>query len=80
MRHLKSHEAYYYLTKERYEVDCLSKDRTGRLHLYQVVWDNSDANTMERETRALNSAEQELGITGKIIMPLEYVTRQWSNA
>ncbi|MBI5448435.1 MAG: ATP-binding protein [Gammaproteobacteria bacterium] len=74
----KGHEIYYYLTQERYEVDFLSKDRNGKLHLYQVVWDNSGADTIERETRALHAAEKELGIKGQIITPLDYLITLYS--
>lgn len=69
----RGHEIYYYLTNERYEVDFLSKDRSGNLHLYQVIWDDSNPETMERETRALRAAENELGIKGEVITPSSYV-------
>lgn len=35
--------------------------------MIQVVWDQSDPLTFEREERALKSAEKELGIKGRII-------------
>jgi predicted AAA+ superfamily ATPase len=62
-------EVYYYLTQDRYEVDFLAKDQTNTFHLYQVVWDASDVQTMQREVRALQAAEAELKITGHIITP-----------
>jgi len=70
----RGHEIYYYLTNERYEIDFISKDKSGNLHLYQVVWDDSNPETMERETRALRIAEKELGIKGKIITPAIYLS------
>lgn len=39
----------------------------------QVCWDDTDAKTMEREKRALESAKKELGIPGKIITGREYL-------
>jgi len=65
----------HYLTKERYEVDFLSKDKLGKLHLIQVVWDKDNNETMHREERALKAAEAELGIKGKIITPLDYIQK-----
>lgn len=70
----KYEEVYYYLTKNRYEIDFLAKDIYGKPHLYQVVWDMNDAETIARETRALHEAEQELGIKGKIITPEYYLS------
>ncbi|MHB1949610.1 MAG: ATP-binding protein [Gammaproteobacteria bacterium] len=62
-------EVYYYLTEERYEVDFLTKDLNNNFHLYQVVWDMNDPETLFRETRALKKAEEELKIQGEIITP-----------
>lgn len=66
-------EIYYYLTHARQEVDFLTKDIHGKWHLYQVAWDINDAETLDRETRALQAAEKELGIKGKIITPAEFL-------
>lgn len=60
-------EIFYYHTSEGYEVDFVTKDREGRYEMIQVVWDNKDPSTYEREERALRSAEKELGIKGRII-------------
>lgn len=73
----RGHEIYYYLTAERYEVDFFSKDREGQFHLYQVSWDVHDAATLEREMRALKSAEQELGLQGQLITPELYLSDAW---
>ncbi len=65
---------YYYLTQDRHEVDFFTQSLDGTRHLYQVVWDTRDPATMEREQRALQQAEQELGVKGTIIDPVTYFT------
>ncbi len=65
-------EIYYYFTKEKYEIDFFTRSPEGKLHLYQVAWDIEDPKTLERETRALRSAEQELGIPGTLLTPETY--------
>lgn len=60
-------EIYYYTTSEGYEVDFITKDQEGKYEMIQVVWDQSDPRTYEREERALKSAEKELGIKGTIL-------------
>lgn len=66
-------EVYYYLTEDRYEVDFLAKDYKNKFHLYQVVWDPADAETLQREKRALKAAERELKIKGEIITPHSFL-------
>jgi predicted AAA+ superfamily ATPase len=73
------HKIYYYLTKEKYEVDFLIEDSEGTRKLYQVVWDTSDPKTLERETRALHSAMHELGLDGELITPDNYIEKIWAN-
>lgn len=75
----KGHKIYYYLTKERYEVDFLTEDRSGKINLYQVVWDSDDQETMDREHRALKAAEQELNIKGEIITRESYIESLWND-
>jgi len=41
------------------------------------VWDDSDPEVMERERRALRSAENELNIEGTIITPKNYLEKVW---
>ena len=65
-------EIYYYLTQDRYEVDFFTRCTQGKMHLYQVVWNMDDTQTVEREMRALKQAENELGITGELISPESY--------
>jgi len=66
-------EIFYYMTSEGYEVDFITKDREGHYEAIQVVWDQSDPITFEREKRALQAAEKELGIKGRIIDWEEYL-------
>ncbi|MDX2346644.1 MAG: ATP-binding protein [Legionella sp.] len=74
----QGYEVYYYLTKERYEIDFMAIDSKGTPKLFQIVWDISDSKTLEREQRALVSAEQELGIKGTLITPTVYFENNWN--
>lgn len=67
-------DVYYYLTKDKFEVDFYTRSSDGSLHLYQVAWDVSSKETLAREERALKTAEKELGIKGTIITPDNYWT------
>lgn len=58
---------YYYLTKERYEVDFFVHTLQGKKELIQVTWDISDPETKQREERALAAAISELKVSGRII-------------
>lgn len=69
-------EIFYYTTQEGYEVDFVTKDLEGRYEIIQVVWDQSDPQTYLREERALKSAENELGIPGRLIDWQTYLTNQ----
>lgn len=60
-------EIFYYNTSEGYEVDFVTRDLEGHFELIQVVWDQTDPVTFQREERALKSAEKELGIKGRIV-------------
>lgn len=73
----RGHKVYYYLTQERYEVDFLTEDPHGQLRLYQVAWNVQDKKTLERETRALETAQKELGIPGELVTPLSFVEKTW---
>lgn len=70
----RGHKIYYYLTEARHEVDFITRDKLGKLHLYQVVWNTDDVETMKREIRALREAEKELKIKGEIITPHYYIS------
>jgi uncharacterized protein len=43
--------------------------------MIQVVWDANDQKTLEREMRALRQAEQELGVSGKLLDCRQYLQR-----
>ncbi len=58
---------FYYKTKGGYEVDFVTISKTNSVELLQVVWEIDDPLTLQREQRALNEAEQELGIKGRIV-------------
>ena len=64
---------YYYLTKERYEVDFLIQTSHGKKELIQVTWDMADNDTKLREERALNAAMLELNIPGRIVTLESYL-------
>ncbi len=66
-------DIYYYLTKERYEVDFLAKDTFGNLKLFQVCYDMKHEPTFQREKRALDIAKKELNIEGEIITPENFL-------
>jgi predicted AAA+ superfamily ATPase len=68
-------EIFYYHTKDGYEIDFVTIDKEGHRELIQVTWDLSDAKTFEREQRALQLAEQELGIKGRIIIGRDYAVQ-----
>ena len=58
---------FYYQTKSGYEIDFVTQSQDGKKELIQVVWDMSDPKTRVREERALEEAERELKISGKIV-------------
>ncbi len=64
---------YFYQTKEGYEIDFVSVDPAGKKELIQVAYEITDPKTLEREKRALLSAEEELGIPGRILTVMEYL-------
>jgi len=61
------------LTEEGYEIDFVVEHPDGSLELLQAVWDLSDPETSKREERALEHAEKELGIRGRIVTPEDYL-------
>jgi predicted AAA+ superfamily ATPase len=69
---------FYYQTAEGYEIDFITQDSQGRYEMIQVVWDMFDTSTAEREMRALQQAEQELGFPGKLIDYKEYIRQSLS--
>ncbi len=71
-------EIFYYNTKDGFETDFVTVDRSGERELIQVTWDMSDPKTADREQRALNLAEKELGIKGRIITSRDYALHSLS--
>jgi predicted AAA+ superfamily ATPase len=63
----QGYEVFYYKTNSGYEIDFVAKSKEDKLHLFQAVWDQEDPETRQREERALQAAENELGIKGTII-------------
>lgn len=66
---------FYYHTACGYEIDFITEDRHGKYEMIQVVWDMNDHETVERETRALRQAEQELGFSGRLLDYTQYLQR-----
>lgn len=66
-------KVHYYLTEEGYEVDFLVEKRDGTKELIQAVWDNTDPATQRREKRALDAAQKELGLPGRIVSLRDYL-------
>ncbi|HUD00783.1 MAG TPA: ATP-binding protein [Rhabdochlamydiaceae bacterium] len=64
---------FYYLTSEGYEIDFITQNSQGKYELIQVVWEADDAQTLEREERALRQAEKELGFPGKLVDGTTYL-------
>ncbi len=60
-------DIFYYKTKSGFEVDFIATSKDAPPKLIQVVWDTENGATRQREERALQEAEAELGIEGKII-------------
>lgn len=58
---------FYYRTSDGYEVDFVTQDLHGNYELLQIVWEHEDQKTMDREIRALQQAEQEVGFKGRLI-------------
>lgn len=66
-------KVWYYLTRERFEVDFLAEHPTGGRLLVQACWDEADPATPERERRALESACRETGLPGTLVTPGDYL-------
>lgn len=64
---------FYYQTSDGYEIDFITQDSLGKYEMIQVMWDATDEVAFEREKRALNQAEKELNIPGKVIDYTHYL-------
>lgn len=69
-------DIFYYHTKDGCEVDFVTVAKSGERELIQVTWDMNDPKTAQREQRALEQAEKELGIKGRIITSRDYAVHQ----
>lgn len=66
-------DIYFYHTKQGFEIDFVSVDKEGGRELIQVTVDMSDPKTAKREERALEEAQKELGMPGRIITLKSYL-------
>ena len=64
---------FYYHTSDGCEIDFITQDAQGKYEMIQVVWDISDSKTLEREKRALDQAEKELGFPGRLLDYTHYL-------
>lgn len=64
---------YYYKTQDDYEIDFVVKRLDGSMEIIQAVWDISSPKVREREERALQQAQKELDIPGRIMTPEIYL-------
>lgn len=64
---------YYYQTKEGFEIDFVAVAKDGSRELLQITWEMNNPKTIEREQRALEHAQQELGIQGRIVTLQDYL-------
>lgn len=67
------YNVYYYRTQSGYEVDFIAVDYRGHRQIVQVTWDMTDKLTYEREQRALEQAQHELGCEGTILTAKDYL-------
>lgn len=58
-----------------WRTDFITLDLQGKYEMIQVVWDITDPQTLERETRALKAAERELGFSGRLIDYKSYISQ-----
>jgi hypothetical protein len=68
------YEVHYYLTRTGKEIDFIARSFEGRPRIVQVCFDAQDSETYEREATALSQAESELGISGALITPANYLS------
>lgn len=69
----RGYEVSYYLTAERYEIDFLVQTPRGHKKFIQVVWNQDDKGTFDREQRALQAGIKALKIEGEIITLDDYL-------
>lgn len=64
---------FYHQTSDGYEIDFITQDSQGKYEMIQVVWETDNAQTLQREERALRQAEKELGFSGKLVDVATYL-------
>ena len=64
---------YFYNTQAGYGIDFVTLAKNGDREIIQVTWDMSDPQTAQREKRALQAAEAELRIPGRILTLRDYL-------
>ena len=69
----KGGDVAYYLTRSRREVDFLVRHADGRQELIQACWDAREPATLQREQEALEEAQEELGLPGRIVTMASYL-------
>jgi hypothetical protein len=62
-----------------YEVDFLAQSARGEKRLLQVAWNIDNSNTHDREMRALEAAQKELGIAGELVTIDTYLSECWKS-
>lgn len=67
-------EVFYYKTKSGFEIDFVAISKQTPPELIQVVWNLEEPATLDREQRALQEAESELGIKGRILDLTHYLS------
>lgn len=66
-------DVYFYNTQKGYGIDFVTVTKDGDRELIQVTWNMDDPRTAEREQRALQAAQEELDIPGRIVTLKDYL-------
>lgn len=69
----KSCHVDYYVTSSGHEIDFVARFPNGCTRLIQACYDTASPDTLNRETRALNEAMQELKTDGLLVTPDNYM-------
>ena len=68
------YKTYFWRTHSGQEVDFVARPFEGQPRIVQVCFDARNPETYEREKSALAQAEAELGLTGSLITPANYLS------
>lgn len=66
-------DIFFYQTHDGFEIDFVTQTKQGEMELIQVVWDKTEPKALAREIRALEAAQKELNLPGRIIDLTEYL-------